>query len=79
MSEDRQILKDNELEKIIGGFFSFNSRKQTLTYMHRDGSVTMHQIMNFNEAWERSNTLHAQNVDEDEILADLIRMGLIEG
>ena len=57
----------------------FNSRRGTLNYTHKDGSVTMHQIMNFNEAWERSNTLHAQNVDEDDILADLIRRGLIEG
>ena len=79
MSEERRLLKDDELETVVGGFFMFTKSTQTLKYTHRDGSVTVHQIANFNEAWDRSNILHAQNVNEDEILADLIGRGLIEG
>ena len=32
MSEERQILKDDELKTVVGGILSFNSRRGTLNY-----------------------------------------------
>ena len=50
-----------------------------MTYTHKDGSTTEHQILDARKAWETSNQMHGQLVPEDEILKELVDKGYIGG
>jgi hypothetical protein len=50
-----------------------------MKYEHEDGSITNYEVLNFDEAWNLSNSLHSQNVPEDEILKQLIENKYIAG
>jgi len=71
------MLNEQELEQVVGGFMLFNNQTMILTYTHEDGSVTTHKILNYDKAWELSNTMHAQNYREDSILKKLKKMGYV--
>jgi len=73
----RQAINDNSLEQVVGGLMRFNYNTQILTYTREDGSVTTYNILDFDNAWERSNALHGKNVHEDRIIEDLINSGYI--
>lgn len=74
---ERRALNDQEIENVNGGFMSFNNQTMILTYEHENGSVTHHKILDYNAAWELSNTLHAQNYREDTILKKMKQKGYI--
>lgn len=76
MSE-RRILNDQEVENVTGGFMAYNNQTMILTYTHADGTVTTHPILDYDKAWELSNTMHAQNYREDTILKRLKNKGYI--
>ena len=77
MSTQRIDIEGKELENVVGGSFQFNTKTNTMTYTHEDGSVTEHTILDANKAWETSNLMHAKMIPEDEILATLISYGYL--
>ena len=76
MSE-RKIIEDKNLEKVVGGFFHFNGNNGTITYSHKDGSQTVHQVLDMDKAWETSNMMHAQKIPEDDIMRELENKGYV--
>ena len=79
MSSERINLSSEELEKVVGGFFHFNTNTMTMKYTHEDGTVTYHKILNAEKAWEMSNQMHAKRIPEDDILKELIDNKYIAG
>ncbi|MBR6186983.1 MAG: hypothetical protein IKQ41_12075 [Clostridia bacterium] len=79
MSEKKFELNDDMLDQVVGGLFTWNRNSMTMTYSHADGSKTTHRVLDIDKAWERSNILHGQNMNEDKILQDLISKGYIAG
>lgn len=79
MSDKKIILDDDQLDEVVGGLFIWHKKSLVLDYTHDDGTVTKHKILDYTKAWERSNILHAQHMDEDKILQDLISKGYIQG
>ena len=77
MSDGRKIIEENKLEKVVGGFFQFNTDNGTITYSHKDGSETVHQVLDMNNAWVTSNLMHAQLVPEDDIMKELQDKGYV--
>ncbi len=77
MSTERIDIESQDLEKVVGGSFQFDTKTNTMTYTHKDGSVTEHIILNAKKAWEISNLMHAKLIPEDEILATLISNGYL--
>jgi hypothetical protein len=70
---DRAKINEESLDQIVGGYMNFNYHTNILTYTHEEtNAVTKYQIKNFEKAWKRSNELHAQNLHEDKIIADLL-------
>ena len=45
MAERKFIIDDTELDGVVGGFFQFDTNTNTITYTHKDGSVTTHQLL----------------------------------
>ena len=76
---ERNLIKDENLDCVVGGYFQFDGDNSTITYSHKDGSVTVHQVLNLMEAWKMSNDLHGQLVPEDEIMARMIQNGYVAG
>ena len=76
---NRRAIDDTELENVVGGAFIFNQDAGTLTYYHDDGSVTVHTILDYDNAWYSSNSWHANNYPEDTILQGLIKKGFVAG
>ena len=74
---NRKELNEAELENVVGGAFVFNKDAGTLTYYHDDGTITVHTILDYNNAWYSSNRWHANNYTEDVILNGLIKRGYI--
>ena len=72
-------INDENLEQIVGGFFAFDYNNKTITYTHDDGSVTIHNILDYDNAWKMSNNLHGLNYREDDILAKMIKEGYVAG
>lgn len=79
MANERKAIKEEDLDKVVGGAFIFDRGTETLTYYHDDGSVTTHKILDFDNAWYSSNNWHAKNYPEDKILGGLISRGYIQG
>ena len=77
MSAERIEINNNDLEKVVGGFFDWDTNTGIMTYTHKNGAVTTHKILNAKAGWALSNSLHGQLVPEDEILAQLIAAGYI--
>ena len=77
MSEGRKIIDDKSLEKVVGGFFHFNGYDETITYSHKDGSQTVHKVLDMDKAWETSNNMHAKNIPEDDIMKELQDKGYV--
>ena len=78
MAENRVILNDEDLEKVVGGLFVFHKKSKYLTFTHQNGEVTNHNILDYQKAWETVCTLEAQNMDEDKIFQQLINKGYID-
>ena len=79
MSDNKVFLNDDQLDEVVGGLFKWHKKSMVMDYSHKDGSVTKHKILDFQKAWERSNILHSQMIDEDAILKDLVSKGYIQG
>ena len=79
MSDERIKINDSSLESVVGGLFTFHKTTQVLDYTHPDGTVTYHKILNYQKAWEMSNSQHAKFIKEDDILQNLIDAKYIEG
>lgn len=79
MSTERKSIPENELENIVGGYMQFDQPTKTLTYYHKDGSVTTHDILKFKAAWTANNEMHTEGIPEDEILERLIEAGYVAG
>ena len=75
MSYER--IDENSLEKVVGGFFSWNTNTGYMTYTHKDGSVTKHRILDAEKGYDLSNKLHGQKMPEDDILDKLINAGYL--
>lgn len=71
-------ITDKELEMVVGGLFQFDSHKNTMTYTHKDGTITIHRVIDMKKAWEMSNNLHGKNIPEDDILKRLVASNYIE-
>lgn len=78
MSDNRTRIDDELLEQVLGGLFVFHKKSKYLTFTHQDGTVTDHNILDYDKAWERVCILESQNMDEDKIFQDLINKGYIE-
>ena len=73
-----QILSDEELDQVIGGLMNFNYDTKVLTYTHEERkTVTKYNIVDFEKAWKLSNARHAENVHEDNIIAEMLSKGYI--
>ena len=79
MATERKSIPESELDNIVGGFMQFDQPTKTLTYYHKDGSVTTHQVLQFKNAWVACNEMHGQGLYEDQILANLIASGYVAG
>ena len=79
MSDNKMHLDDDQLDEVVGGLFRWHKKSLVMDYTHSDGTVTKHKILDYAQAWERSNILHSQHMDEDQILQDLIAKGYIQG
>lgn len=79
MSTKFNAISDDELENISGGYMQFDQPTKVLTYYHKDGSITQHQILQFKNAYSANNDMHTQGIPEDDILANLIAMGYVAG
>ena len=79
MSDTRVPINEGELNKVVGGLFTWHKDSKVMDYTHADGSITYHKILNYDKGWEMSNQLHAKFVPEDEILKKLIDEKYIEG
>ena len=74
----KEMLHDDELDQVNGGFMHFNRDSNVLTYTHEEtGQVTTYQVLNFDKAWEESNRLHAECYHEDYIIKYLKYYGYI--
>ena len=79
MDKDREMISEENLEKVVGGLFEWFPSYDQLKFTHDDGSVTRHKILDYEKGWALSTSLHEQNVPEEEILARLIAKKYIEG
>ena len=77
MAERKFIIDDTELDGVVGGFFQFDTNTNTITYTHKDGSVTTHQLLDVKKAWVMSNQMHAELVPEDDIMAAMVSSGYV--
>lgn len=77
MSEGKIIIDEKTLEKVVGGFFNFNTDDGTIIYLHKDGSQTVHKVLDMDKAWETSNLMHAQKTPEDDIMRELENKGYV--
>ena len=75
---NRVELSDEEMEKINGGYMDFNAKTQIMTFLHADGSVTTHQILDYDNAWYWCNYYHGINVPEENILNWLVQQGYVQ-
>ncbi len=74
----REMLNDNALDKVVGGFMHFNYATQILTYTHEEtGEVTTYKIHDFEHAWKLSASMHGDNRHEDVIMQALLDNGYI--
>ncbi len=72
-------LDDELAAKVVGGLFVFHRRSGIVTYTHDDGTVTNHQVLDYQKAWDRCNMLEAQNWNGDRIFRDLVDNGYLQG
>lgn len=77
--ENRKQINEEALDSVVGGLFTWHKLTLIMDYTHEDGTKTYHKILNLQKGWELSNQLHGQLIPEDEILAQLISAGYIEG
>lgn len=74
----REMIKEEALDGVVGGFMHFDPAAATLTYTHEEtGAVTQYHIYKYNTAWQMSNYYHSQGIHEDEILAKMLANGCI--
>ena len=78
MNNERKSIKEEVLDNVVGGLFYWHKDTQVMDYTHKDGTVTYHQILDYEKGWEMSNNLHGQKVPEDDILKRLIDNHYIE-
>ena len=78
MSDNRTVINDDVLEQVVGGLFVFHKLSKYVTYTHQDGTVTEHNVLDYDKAWETSCMLEAQNMDEDRIFETLVASGYID-
>lgn len=75
----KEMINDESLDRVVGGYMNFNYNTQKLKYRHEETKVTTYyNIKDFENAWKLSNQLHSQNLHEDVIIARLIDAGYIE-
>lgn len=75
----KEMLKDEYMKGVNGGFMHFNYYTQVLTYTHEEtGEVTKYQILDFEKAWKLSNKMHGDNKHEDVILSTMLENGYIQ-
>lgn len=74
----REMLNDESMNQVVGGFMHFNYTTKVLTYTHEEtGDVTSYQILDFEKAWKLSNKMHGENKHEDVIMQTLKDNGYI--
>lgn len=78
MSTGRQMIPEGDLENVVGGYMHFDQPTKKMTYYKKDGSVVTYNVKQFKNAWSASNTMHAQGMSEDDIVASLLSSGYIE-
>ena len=69
---NKQIISDEDLDKVVGGLFEFYKKSGYVKFTHQDETVTQHDIVDYDKAWELCCELEAKNWDEDKILQELI-------
>ncbi len=75
----KQMINEESLDQVVGGLMNFNYNTKILTYKHEETGVkTTYQILDFENAWKLSNSLHGQNLHEDKIIAQLKAKGYIK-
>ena len=75
----KQLIDEENLDQVVGGLMNFNYKTKVLTYTHEEtGAKTKYQILDFENAWKLSNSLHSQNLHEDKIVAQLKAKGYIK-
>ena len=78
MAKNMEMLNDDALGQIGGGYMNMNYNTNVLTYTHEETqAVTTYQILDFEKAWKESNRMHAENYHEDQIIAYLKSNGYI--
>ena len=78
MSDSRKIIDDEQLDKVVGGLFVFHKKSQYVTFTHQDGTVTNHNVLDYDKAWTDCCNMEGQNVPEDQIFQHLIKKGYID-
>ena len=75
---EKYMLNDDQLEQVLGGLFVFHKKSKYVTFTHQDGSVSNHNILDYDKAWELCCNLESQNMDEDKIFQQLVNKKYIE-
>ena len=78
MAENRVMLNNDQLDSVVGGLFVFHKDSKYLTFTHPNGEVTNHNVLDYQKAWDTICQLEVQNMDKDEIFAQLVSKGYID-
>ena len=74
----REIINEEHLDNVVGGWMHFNSNTKELTYTHEEtGAVTKYKIVKYKRAWGMSSDLHSQGLHEDVIIQKMLADGCI--
>ncbi len=75
--KEKIAVDDGQLEQVTGGLLQFHKISKALTYIHEDGSVSEHRILDYEKAWNLCCSLEAQNWTGDRIFQDLLSKGYV--
>ena len=74
----REIINEEHLDNVVGGWMHFNANTKILTYTHEEtGEVKTYNIVKYNRAWGMSNSLHTKGLHEDVIIQKMLADGCI--
>jgi hypothetical protein len=78
---DKVVLNEELLDDVQGGMMKWSGGSMTMTYTHRDGSVTKYPVTNGDiiAAYRRSNALHSEYINQEEYILEILQQEGIVG
>ena len=79
MAINRELLNDEQVQKVVGGLFEFYTLSNVVKFTHPDESVSVHEVLDYDKAWELCCKLESQNMNEEKIFQEMVDAGYIKG